>query len=151
LDPINRLNLPNSKASHVHFSESDSKNGQDSVPKESIGIADVEVSLVEQYAKVSKTLNKDDGTVSEQVEELEDAKKLRSPQNIIDLFKEAVSIRGDQLALLAKRPIADTALEWKSWTWKQYWDDSYLFAKALLNIGVVPFGVINIIGENSVL
>ena len=150
IDPI--LRVTQSKQSHVHFSDSDSKHspGQDEAKVDAIGIADVEVSLVEQYSNISKAQTKEDGTVSEPVEESEDAMKIRPPKTITELFKNAVMVNENKLAFLAKRPIKETSLEWKSWTWKQYWDDSYLFAKALLNIGVVPFGVVNIIGENSV-
>ena len=41
--------------------------------------------------------------------------------------------------------------EWQIWTWSDYWNDSRKFAKALVSLGVDKFGVVNIMGFNSVI
>ena len=40
--------------------------------------------------------------------------------------------------------------QWKVWTWKEYWDDCYSFAKSMCFMEISPFKIINIIGFNSV-
>lgn len=40
--------------------------------------------------------------------------------------------------------------DWQIWTWSDYWNDSRKFAKALISLGVDKFGVVNIMGFNSV-
>ena len=40
--------------------------------------------------------------------------------------------------------------EWKIWTWTDYWNDCRKFAKALITLKVEKFGVVNIMGFNSV-
>jgi long-subunit acyl-CoA synthetase (AMP-forming) len=40
--------------------------------------------------------------------------------------------------------------EWQIWTWSDYWNDCRKFAKALVSLGVDKFGVVNIMGFNSV-
>ena len=40
--------------------------------------------------------------------------------------------------------------EWKFWTWTDYWNDCRKFAKALITLKVEKFGVVNIMGFNSV-
>ena len=40
--------------------------------------------------------------------------------------------------------------EWKFWTWTEYWNDCRKFAKALITLKVEKFGVVNIMGFNSV-
>ena len=41
-------------------------------------------------------------------------------------------------------------VEWKTWTYDQYWSDSMAFAKSVLAQGLENHSVINIIGFNSV-
>lgn len=40
--------------------------------------------------------------------------------------------------------------DWQIWTWSDYWNDSRKFAKALISLKVEKFGVVNIMGFNSV-
>jgi len=39
---------------------------------------------------------------------------------------------------------------WKFWTWRQYWDESMMFAKTLVKLKVANFRIVNILGFNSV-
>lgn len=42
------------------------------------------------------------------------------------------------------------ANKWVTWTYKQYYDHSCTFAKALIALGIPDYSPINIIGFNSV-
>lgn len=73
------------------------------------------------------------------------------PVTVVEVFKRTVEKHGNERALCLKRRIGDGPIpsEWKVWTWKNYWDECVVFAKALVHLNVSPFTIVNIIGFNS--
>lgn len=77
-----------------------------------------------------------------------------TPRTIIDCFQNTVEKFGDRNALALKRETLvngkmETPSEWKTWTWRQYYDDCRKFGKTLIKLGVDPFAIVNILGFNS--
>lgn len=73
-----------------------------------------------------------------------------APTTVIDVFKNTVTKHGARPAMQVKIPVdGKVPVNWKVWTWQQYWDDCHRFAKSLVSLNVDPFKVINIIGFNS--
>ena len=70
----------------------------------------------------------------------------------LTLFESTVGRYPTSVALALKRPQNGTMpSEWKTWTFRQYWNECVAFAKSLLFLGIVqPRDVVNIIGFNSV-
>eukprot|EP00928_Gymnodinium_smaydae_P051205 TRINITY_DN3473_c0_g1_i2.p1 TRINITY_DN3473_c0_g1~~TRINITY_DN3473_c0_g1_i2.p1 ORF type:complete len:780 (+),score=190.48 TRINITY_DN3473_c0_g1_i2:58-2397(+) len=91
---------------------------------------------------------------------------------VLDLLKDAVEKKGDKLALMQpketetgdlieakKGKAADAVADgkkvgkhkylYKTWTWKEYYDDVMRAAKAFLAMGLQPMDAVNIRGVNS--
>mmetsp|Transcript_8502 Transcript_8502/g.14678 ORF Transcript_8502/g.14678 Transcript_8502/m.14678 type:complete len:906 (+) Transcript_8502:132-2849(+) len=66
------------------------------------------------------------------------------PCTVVELLKLAVAKKGDKVALRQ-----EVNGEWKSWTWKQYYDEITQFAKSLVQLGFERHAAVNIIGFNS--
>ncbi|KAH9259379.1 hypothetical protein BASA81_002422 [Batrachochytrium salamandrivorans] len=82
------------------------------------------------------------------------------PETVIAEFKLAVSLHGSKPALKVERPVpqmdavgnAPASLpdsEWKTWTWQEYYDDSFALAKSLLTCGLQRFEGVIVFGFNS--
>lgn len=82
------------------------------------------------------------------------------PQTVIAEFKLAVSLHGSKPALKVERPVpqmdavgnAPASLpdgEWRTWTWQEYYDDSFALAKSLLACGLQRFEGVVVFGFNS--
>ena len=75
----------------------------------------------------------------------------RPPQTFIDVFRERVREHGDRPAVKCKEKVNGQVCDkWKTWTWKEYWDDCNSFAKSLMKLDIQMHKVVNIIGFNSV-
>lgn len=76
-----------------------------------------------------------------------------APETVMSVFANTVSKLGDRPALHQKRmhlsdkPASETP--WTTWTWKEYSDQVFAFAKALISLGYERHDCINIIGFNS--
>lgn len=66
------------------------------------------------------------------------------PMSVITMMKQTVEKCGDQIALRVKREDS-----WQEWTWKQYWDESKMAAKAFIKLGLRPHHSVCILGFNS--
>lgn len=66
------------------------------------------------------------------------------PISIPTMFEATVKKHPDVLALAHKRDGV-----WKKWTFKQYYDESWMAAKALIKLGVEPYHGVGIVGFNS--
>lgn len=76
-----------------------------------------------------------------------------------DLFAKAVKTKGDKPALRTERPCppmdgknAGPSLpieEWKTWTYKQYYDECRMAAKAFMKMGLDRYDATSIFGFNS--
>lgn len=96
----------------------------------------------------------------------------RAPQTVIDVFRTTVSKHGNRPALCYKRTVNVRAklvvdFAWdhlNSWfvfqgkldetftemNYQQYWQECMYFAKALVQLNVGAFKIVNILGFNSV-
>jgi len=88
------------------------------------------------------------------------SEKFCKPRTVIELFALAAKKRGDKIALRTEGfkvapkkgetiPPALPLSQWKTWTWKQYYDDSRSIAKALMEIGMKQHDSVNVFGFNS--
>jgi len=68
------------------------------------------------------------------------------PTTIYKQFQKAVDKIGHRSAFRVERGGDNN---WVSTTWKEYYDQSVQFARALLSVGFQPFDAVNIIGFNS--
>eukprot|EP00457_Paulinella_chromatophora_P001618 gb/GEZN01001620.1/.p1 GENE.gb/GEZN01001620.1/~~gb/GEZN01001620.1/.p1 ORF type:complete len:813 (-),score=86.22 gb/GEZN01001620.1/:290-2728(-) len=68
----------------------------------------------------------------------------KAPITVMEVFKKAVARNPDWIALRVERKG-----EWKEWSFKQYADDVYTAAKALIKLGVKPFESVNVVGFNA--
>lgn len=72
------------------------------------------------------------------------------PVTTIDLFRETVEKNGDRIALCLKRKVNGVIpSEWKTWTFKEYWEQSAAFGRSLIKMGIQQHDIINIIGFNA--
>jgi long-chain-fatty-acid--CoA ligase ACSBG len=81
------------------------------------------------------------------------------PNTIMAVFEQAVKRKGDKVALRTENmpdlkkgetpPPPVPLAQWKSWTWKQYYEDVRNIAAALLELGVQQHDSVNIFGFNS--
>ena len=75
------------------------------------------------------------------------------PKTVMSVFESTVKKNGDRPAIHQKRlhlsdkPASETP--WTTWTWKQYYEQVFSFAKSLLHLGFHRYDCINIIGFNS--
>ncbi|KAK1938242.1 Long-chain-fatty-acid--CoA ligase ACSBG2 [Phytophthora citrophthora] len=67
----------------------------------------------------------------------------RKPTTVLDVFKDVVTRFPNEKALSIKKNG-----EWVSHTWKQYYDISQQFARALIHVGVGPHEAVNVLGPN---
>ncbi|KUF84603.1 hypothetical protein AM588_10000726 [Phytophthora nicotianae] len=67
----------------------------------------------------------------------------REPTTVLDAFKDVVSRLPHGRALSIKKDD-----EWVTHTWKQYYDISQKFARALIHVGVEPHEAVNVLGPN---
>jgi len=66
------------------------------------------------------------------------------PETIPAVFRRTAIERGDNLALKVMRDNKEL-----SWSWSQYYNESFAFAKALHAIGIDERKAVNIMGFNS--
>jgi len=82
------------------------------------------------------------------------------PTTLMTLFKKASETKWDKQALKIERPLppldsegkAPDALpdeEWKTWTWKQHYDESRKAAKGFIKLGHQPFDGVAMWGFNA--
>eukprot|EP00467_Chlorarachnion_reptans_P011450 CAMPEP_0114506266 /NCGR_PEP_ID=MMETSP0109-20121206/11333_1 /TAXON_ID=29199 /ORGANISM="Chlorarachnion reptans, Strain CCCM449" /LENGTH=747 /DNA_ID=CAMNT_0001684837 /DNA_START=126 /DNA_END=2369 /DNA_ORIENTATION=- len=83
-----------------------------------------------------------------------------APTTIPALLKKAAKKFPDTAALRVEFPVpklvdrkkappSKPLEEWKTWTWKQYYDETYLAAKGLIAVGLEPYDAVNVYGFNS--
>eukprot|EP00644_Phytophthora_capsici_P006963 jgi/Phyca11/103968/e_gw1.8.568.1 len=65
------------------------------------------------------------------------------PTTVLDVFKDVVTRLPNAKALSIKKNG-----QWVSHTWKQYYDISQQFARALIHVGVRPHEAVNVLGPN---
>jgi long-chain-fatty-acid--CoA ligase ACSBG len=68
----------------------------------------------------------------------------RAPQTVAGVFRKTVARRGTASALRFR----DASGDWQVLTWRQYFDNCALFAKALLRLGVRAHEAVAIMGSN---
>lgn len=76
------------------------------------------------------------------------------PVTVMSVFQATAKRLGSKPALFVQRSkIVDGKeqydTEWTTWTWQQYHDDVFKFAKALIKLNFAPHKCINIVGFNS--
>jgi long-chain-fatty-acid--CoA ligase ACSBG len=75
-----------------------------------------------------------------------------APITVMDVFQKTAKKYASKPAIhqkvLSEGKTADET-EWTTWTWKEYEEQVYAFAKALVSLGFEKFDTINIIGFNS--
>lgn len=67
-----------------------------------------------------------------------------APITLVEMFEKAVKKNGDRPALSVKRNG-----KWHTQTFKQFFEESKVFGRALIALGVTPFRSVNIIGFNA--
>lgn len=67
-----------------------------------------------------------------------------APLTVPQFFQRSLEKFGNEKALAVQREGV-----WKSWTYKQYYDDCVRFAKSLVQVGHQPFDCVCILGFNS--
>ncbi|GAB5371044.1 hypothetical protein AAMO2058_001545300 [Amorphochlora amoebiformis] len=82
-----------------------------------------------------------------------------SPSTIPKVFLNAVKHYGDKPALRVERPCpspdgkkappSKPVHEWKTWTYKQYYDEVRKAAKGMIALGLEPYDAVNIFGFNA--
>lgn len=70
----------------------------------------------------------------------------RAPQTVVDVFRKTVARRGASPALRFRD---ERSADWQTLTWRQYFDNCTLFAKALLRLGVRAHESVAVMGRNS--
>eukprot|EP00471_Norrisiella_sphaerica_P006630 CAMPEP_0184490810 /NCGR_PEP_ID=MMETSP0113_2-20130426/18933_1 /TAXON_ID=91329 /ORGANISM="Norrisiella sphaerica, Strain BC52" /LENGTH=770 /DNA_ID=CAMNT_0026874905 /DNA_START=48 /DNA_END=2360 /DNA_ORIENTATION=- len=81
------------------------------------------------------------------------------PTTIYALMKNAVKLHGEKAAMRVERPVpevkgkkpppSEPVENWKTWTYKQYFEDARNVAKGLIALGTEPYDAVNIFGFNS--
>jgi len=79
------------------------------------------------------------------------------PMTIPATFKKAVELSGDMPALRIERPVpafnaksnpSEPFETWKTWTWRQYYDECLLAARGMLALGAKRYDAVTIYGFN---
>mmetsp|Transcript_5029 Transcript_5029/g.7686 ORF Transcript_5029/g.7686 Transcript_5029/m.7686 type:complete len:660 (+) Transcript_5029:95-2074(+) len=71
------------------------------------------------------------------------------PKTIVQVFQDTLAKHGSEKALAHKQKVDGVLGDWKYWTWQDYWNDCFRFAKSLIHLNVDMFKIINIIGFNA--
>ena len=72
------------------------------------------------------------------------------PKTVVQVFQDTLAKHGSERAMAQKKKVNGVMGDWKYWTWQDYWNDCFRFAKTLVHLNVDMFKIINIIGFNSV-
>jgi len=116
-----------------------------------------------QYKPESKPFVTCDGTAVSSIRFAESgiaSKSVTPPRTVIQVFQEAVKRHGDKVAFRVERPVpplgsnkkwppALPLSKWKSWTYKEYYDECFTAACSLLHIGVAQHESVCVYGFNA--
>jgi len=114
-----------------------------------------------QYKSENKPFSTCDGTAISPIRFAQAGIACELPaRTMMEIFQEAVKKRGDKVAFRVERPVPPLGAnkrwpaalplsKWKSWTYREYYDDSFAAARSLIHIGVAQFDSVCVFGYNA--